>query len=146
MRNVKVYVISETVKAVAGNFVEFYEYGVPALRVFTLDQALDDETCVLARRVLADVHCRRDVGGAETFFALHPDVAELLATPASLDVVARARSEADEVVRRVRESEDRALARYRCERLHREALQARVDAWKSLPWFLRVWRALRRDL
>ena len=40
MKQVKVYVISETVKAVAGNFVEFYEspqYGVPDAHIYTRD-------------------------------------------------------------------------------------------------------------
>lgn len=156
MRNVKVYVISETTRAVAGNFVEFYEsprHGVPDAHIYTREESgrsERDEEVALASyapfRIPANVHRYRDVDGNETFFALHPRVAELLATPASLDVVARARSDADEVVRRVRESEDRALARYSCECISRESLQARVSEWQSLPWFVRVWRALRREV
>ena len=82
MRNVKVYVISETTKPVAGNFVEFYE---------------------------------------------SPNYAV---------------SRAEELARNNRLGEDKLRELVKS----LEYLERRRAAFLSLPWFVRVWRALRREL
>lgn len=145
MKRVKVYVISETVRAVHGNSAEIYRYSPHAV-------VLDSGEAVAARngeRIAVPVHQYRYADGREEFYALEPEVAYRLADPAARDTLDRAK----EIESEIKGKMDRLRVAYLNQREHADelvkalrTLDLQAFEFRTSPWYVRVWRALRREV
>jgi hypothetical protein len=124
MRDVTVYEVTSH-QACAGDFVEMYRMP-PLDSVLNLGrgQVLMAEP-ELVQRLRLKVHTIRHVGRADEYLAIEPQLETLLMLPLKA---------------RLTEAE------VRTERQTREAtlLRQRLAAFNALPWYRRVWVAIRR--
>jgi len=122
MRNVTIYGVTSH-QARAGSFVEMYRMP-PLDNIFPIggDEAIMAERDVV-QRLQIRVHTIRRVGGrADEYIAIEPELEAILMLPL--------RARLDEAERRAAGA---------------DGLRQRIQAFNALPWYRRVWAAIRRS-